>query len=226
MNNPLLKLSQRLGYQFKDDSLVNRALSHRSVGKNNNERLEFLGDSILNFVVAEDVYHKFPKADEGQLSRLRAKIVRGETLTKVSKHFDLGEFLHLGAGELKSGGHRRDSILADVVEALIGTVYLESGLEVARECILTWFKPYIDQLNLTDSLKDPKTRLQEYLQGKQGGLPKYEVLQVTGKSHEQHFSVSCKIPELNDATLGKGCSRRLAEQDAASIALNLLKLEH
>lgn len=226
MNNPLLKLSQRLGYQFKDDSLVNLALSHRSVGKNNNERLEFLGDSILNFVVADDLYQKFPKADEGQLSRLRAKVVRGETLTKVSKHFELGEFLHLGTGELKSGGHRRDSILADVVEALIGAIYLESGLEVARERILCWFKPFIEALNLQDSLKDPKTRLQEYLQGKQKALPKYEVLSVTGKSHEQHFKVSCNISELSEGTLGEGCSRRLAEQSAAQKALKVMGLEN
>lgn len=221
MNDPLLKLSQRLGYTFNDESLVTLALTHRSKGGTNNERLEFLGDSILNFVIAEDLYQRFPQAREGKLSRLRARMVKGKTLAEVARDFDLGDFLLLGSGELKSGGHKRESILADAVEAIIGAIYLDSGLDSARDRILSWYASRLDDLSLEDPIKDPKTRLQEYQQGRHLALPKYEVLSVQGPSNEQVFKVEVKIP---DATphVAEGSSRRSAEQAAALKLLSAL----
>jgi len=225
VNNPLVKLSQRLGYNFRDESLVMLALTHRSKGISNNERLEFLGDSILNFVVAEDLYRRFPQAKEGKLSRLRARMVKGETLAVIAREFDLGDFLLLGSGELKSGGHRRESILADTVEALIGAMYLDAGLEAARERILSWYATRLDALTLEDPIKDPKTRLQEYQQGRKSSLPKYEVLNVEGPTNEQVFTVECRIPELADAIVAQGSSRRGAEQSAAAQVLTILGID-
>ena len=221
MNDPLLKLSQRLGYTFNDESLVTLALTHRSKGGTNNERLEFLGDSILNFVIAEDLYQRFPQAREGKLSRLRARMVKGKTLAEVARDFELGDFLLLGSGELKSGGHKRESILADAVEAIIGAIYLDSGLDSARDRILSWYASRLDDLSLEDPIKDPKTRLQEYQQGRHLALPKYEVLSVQGPSNEQVFKVEVKIP---DATpyVAEGSSRRSAEQAAALKLLSAL----
>ena len=158
MNNPLIKLSQRIGYSFKDESLVHLALTHRSCGNKNNERLEFLGDSIVNFVIAEALYKKFPQAKEGQLSRLRADMVRGTTLAEIAREFELGEFLQLGSGELKSGGHNRESILADVVEAIIGAIYLDAGQAVVNEHILNWYQSRLSALTLDAVIKDAKTR--------------------------------------------------------------------
>lgn len=154
MNNSLEKLSQRLGYKFKDESLVHLALTHRSKSGSNNERLEFLGDSILNFVIAEELYSRFDQAKEGKLSRLRAKIVKGTTLAEIAREKQLGDFLLLGSGELKSGGFRRESILADVVEALIGAIYLDSGMDVVQKHILDWFASRLDLLTLNDPIKD------------------------------------------------------------------------
>lgn len=222
MNNPLLKLSQRLGYTFNDESLVMLALTHRSKGGNNNERLEFLGDSILNFVIAEDLYCRFGQAKEGKLSRLRARMVKGQTLAAIAREFELGDFLLLGSGELKSGGHRRDSILADTVEALIGAMYLDSGMDAVRERILSWFASRLDQLTLEDPIKDPKTRLQEYQQANKSRLPHYEVLNVEGPTNEQVFTVECRIPEYADAVVAQGPSRRGAEQNAAAQLLTIL----
>lgn len=224
MNNPLLKLSQRLGYTFTDESLATLALTHRSRGGNNNERLEFLGDSILNFVIAEELYGRFGEAREGKLSRLRARLVKGETLADVAREFNLGEFLLLGSGELKSGGHRRESILADAVEALIGAIYLDAGLDVARERILSWYQTRLDALTLEDPTKDPKTRLQEHQQGRRQSLPRYEVVAVEGPSNKQVFTVTCTVPDSPTVT-SSGSSRRGAEQAAAEqvlIALGLL----
>lgn len=225
MNNPLIKLSQRIGYEFKDMSLIELALTHRSKGGKNNERLEFLGDSIVNFIVAEALFHKFPDAKEGKLSRLRARLVRGTTLAELGRDFELGEFLLLGSGELKSGGFNRESILADAVEAIIGAVYLDSGLDVVRERIIAWYGDRLDNLNLDDVVKDPKTRLQEYLQKRQSRLPKYEVKEIVGQAHDQQFKVTCWVEHLPEATIGMGGSRRHAEQAAAEKALKALGVE-
>lgn len=223
MNNPHLKLSQRLGYRFNDESLATLALTHRSRGGNNNERLEFLGDSILNFVIADELFRRFGAAREGKLSRLRARLVKGETLADVAREFELGEFLLLGSGELKSGGYRRESILADAVEALIGAIYLDAGLEAARERILVWFETRLDSLSLEDPIKDPKTRLQEYQQGRHQSLPRYEVVAIEGPSNKQSFTVTCSIPDCSTMT-AKGSSRRGAEQAAAERVLSELGL--
>lgn len=225
MNNPLLKLSQRLGYVFRDEALVTLALTHRSKGGTNNERLEFLGDSILNFIIGEDLFRRFGQAKEGKLSRLRARMVKGQTLAVIAREFGLGDFLLLGSGELKSGGFQRDSILADTVEALIGAMYLDAGMDVVRERVLSWYASRLDALTLEDPIKDPKTRLQEYQQANKSSLPKYQVLNVEGPTNEQIFTVECRIPEQDDAIVARGHSRRAAEQSAASQMLTRLGLE-
>ena len=222
MNNPLLKLSQRIDYTFSDQSLIELALTHRSCGGKNNERLEFLGDSIVNLVIAEALFIKFPEAKEGKLSRLRARMVKGVTLAELARDFSLGDFLHLGSGEMKSGGHRRESILADTVEAIIGAIYLDSNMDTVKAKILQWYDSRLEALSLSDPLKDPKTQLQEHLQGKQAPLPKYDVLNIEGSAHEQLFKVSCVVKELDDSIVGQGASRRIAEQEAAAQALKLL----
>jgi ribonuclease-3 len=225
VNNPLLKLSQRIGYTFKDESLIQLALTHRSKGGKNNERLEFLGDSIVNFVIAEALFLKFPNAKEGKLSRLRAGLVRGTTLAELGRHFDLGEFLVLGSGELKSGGFNRESILADAVEAIIGAIYSDAGFLVTQERVLDWYSSRLDAMKENDNLKDSKTRLQEYMQKTQNRLPKYDVIEVFGQAHDQKFKVSCQVESLKESTVGTGSSRRLAEQSAARKALKTLGAE-
>ena len=222
MNNPLLKLSQRIDYTFSDNSLIELALTHRSCGGKNNERLEFLGDSIVNLVIAEALFLKFPEAKEGKLSRLRARMVKGVTLAELARDFGLGDFLHLGSGEMKSGGHRRESILADTVEAIIGAIYLDSDMNTVKSKILQWYDSRLKALSLDDPLKDPKTQLQEYLQGKQAPLPKYDVLNIEGSAHEQLFKVSCVVEDLENTIVGQGGSRRIAEQEAAAQALKFL----
>lgn len=222
MNNPLIKLSQRLGYEFRDASLAELALTHRSCGGKNNERLEFLGDSIVNMVIAESLFHRFPEAKEGKLSRLRARMVKGVTLAEIARDFALGDFLRLGSGEMKSGGFRRESILADTVEALIGAIYLDSDMDTVKERILSWYDQRLENLTLDDPVKDAKTRLQEFLQSKQMPLPKYEVMDIEGCAHEQLFTVSCAVKEIREPVTGHGSSRRIAEQDAAAQALILL----
>jgi len=225
VNNPLLKLSQRIGYVFKDETLIQLALTHRSKGNTNNERIEFLGDSIVNFTIAEALYLKFPKADEGKLSRLRADMVRGTTLAEIARDFELGEFLLLGSGELKSGGYNRESILADVVEAIIGAIYLDSGMDAVQERILSWYKTRLDNLSEDKVVKDAKTRLQEHLQKNQNRLPKYDVIEISGQAHDQKFKVSCRVEKLPEVTVGIGSSRRFAEQSAAEKALKALGVE-
>jgi ribonuclease-3 len=225
VNNPFKKLSQRIGYDFKDESLIKLALTHRSKGGKNNERLEFLGDSIVNFVVAEALFHKFPDAKEGKLSRLRAGLVRGTTLAELGRDFDLGEFLVLGSGELKSGGFNRESILADAVEAIIGAIYLDAGMDVVTKHIHQWYGERLTELKMDGVLKDSKTRLQEYLQKSQDRLPVYEVTEVFGQAHDQKFKVSCRVEALPEVTLGVGSSRRIAEQNAAKKALKALGVE-
>lgn len=217
------KLCTRIGYQFKDYELLQLAVTHRSYsGKNNNERLEFLGDSILNFVVGKALFDQFPAGKEGQLSRLRANLVQGVTLAEVGKQLELSQCLLLGAGELKTGGSRRESIIADAVEAIIGAVFQEAGFDVCRTMVLNWFAPRMAKLALSDTVKDNKTRLQEYLQGEKLPLPLYEITAVTGESHSQSFVVQCVIEGLTDTFMGSGPNRRRAEQQAAGKALATL----
>ena len=225
LNNPLKRLSRSLGYQFADDQLMELALTHRSCGNQNNERLEFLGDSILNFVIADALFQQFPKAKEGQLSRLRARLVKGVTLAELAREMDLGEYLRLGSGELKSGGFRRESILADAVEALIGAIYLDSDLEQCRVRILDWYQSRLAALSLDDTQKDPKTRLQEFLQSRRVELPKYNLIKVEGEAHAQTFYIECEIALLNEPTRGQGSSRRIAEQQSAEAGLKVLGVE-
>lgn len=225
MSNPLIRLSRALGYEFKDTQLLELALTHRSLGKRNNERLEFLGDSILNFIIAEALYAQFPDAKEGQLSRLRAVMVKGVTLAEIAREMKLGDYLKLGSGELKSGGFNRSSILADAVEALIGAIYLDSGLEVCRERVLCWYESRLQQLSLTKTQKDAKTRLQEFLQSRREELPQYELVKSEGDDHDQTFYVECSIPSLVEVVKGQGSNRRAAEQKAAAAALKALGVE-
>ena len=226
MSDSLARLERKLGYHFKDQDLMVLALTHRSFAGRNNERLEFLGDSILNFVAAEALFERFTQAREGQLSRLRARLVKGETLAVLARGFDLGEYLRLGSGELKSGGFRRESILADALEALIGAIYLDAGMDVARERVLAWLEGELQSLTLVDTNKDPKTRLQEFLQSRSCELPRYEVVDIQGEPHCRTFVVECQITLLNDKTLGQGGSRRIAEQVAAAAALIALGVEN
>jgi len=221
----LSRLERQLGYTFQDQALLTLALTHRSFAGRNNERLEFLGDAILNFVAGEALYQRFPQAREGQLSRLRARLVKGETLAILARGFELGEYLRLGSGELKSGGFRRESILADALEALIGAIYLDAGMDMARERVLAWLTQELDSLTLVDTNKDPKTRLQEFLQSRASELPCYEVVDIQGEPHCRTFFVQCTVDLLNEKTQGQGASRRIAEQVAAAAALLALGVE-
>ena len=226
MSSDLSRLERRLGYQFKDQDLMLLALTHRSFAGRNNERLEFLGDAVLNFVAGEALFERFPQAREGQLSRLRSRLVKGETLAVLARGFDLGEYLRLGSGELKSGGFRRESILADALEALIGAIYLDTGMESARERVLAWLSNEFESLTLVDTNKDPKTRLQEFLQSRASELPRYEVVDIQGEPHCRTFTVQCQVDLLNEKTVGQGGSRRIAEQVAAAAALIALGVEN
>lgn len=215
----ILKIGRIIGYSFQDTDLLVLALTHRSVHSvQNYERIEFLGDSILNFLIGEALFKQFSKAKEGQLSRLRAELVKGATLANVAEELGLGEFLILGPGELKSGGQRRRSILADSVEAIIGAIYLESGLEVCRERIHYWFSDRLNTIKPNIS-KDSKTRLQEFLQSRQLSLPLYEVTSIAGEAHDQVFEIRCYVSELNVEANARGSSRRKAEQKAAGLCL-------
>ncbi|WP_444923050.1 ribonuclease III [Microbulbifer sp. DLAB2-AF] len=210
----LERLCQRLGHKFEQGTLLELALTHRSHGSRNNERLEFLGDSILGFTIGAALYEQFPQGREGQLSRLRAQLVSGETLAKLARELDIGDCLRLGEGEMKSGGFRRASILADAVEALIGAIYLDAGLEAARARVLAWFAPRLQELSL-ETVKDPKTRLQEWLQARKKPLPEYSVVDVSGAEHAQHFIVECRVSGLAQPVRGEANSRRAAEKTAA-----------
>lgn len=219
--NPIVinRLQRKLGYTFNHQELLQQALTHRSASSKHNERLEFLGDSILSFVIANALYHRFPRVDEGDMSRMRATLVRGNTLAELAREFDLGECLRLGPGELKSGGFRRESILADTVEALIGGVFLDSNIQTVEQLILNWYKTRLDEISPGDKQKDPKTRLQEYLQGRHLPLPSYLVVQVRGEAHDQEFTIHCQVSGLSEPVVGTGSSRRKAEQAAAEQAL-------
>ena len=223
MRDSLDRLYPALNYQFSDRRLGETALTHRSAGNRNNERLEFLGDAILGFVIADRLYHHFPEADEGQLSRLRAALVKRDALAEVARGLELGNYLTLGPGELRGGGHSRDSILADSLEALLAAVYLDGGYEAVRAVIFRLFEKRLTQLSPEDQLKDPKTGLQEFLQGRGLNLPSYEISQVTGEQHNQMFIVTCSIPDLGLEATGRGGSRRKAEQAAAEKLLKTLR---
>jgi len=223
VSNSLNAFSRRLGHTFRDPALLELAMTHRSAGGQNNERLEFLGDSIVNFVIAEALFRRFPDAREGQLSRLRARLVKGQTLAELAREMGFGEHLLLGSGEMKSGGHRRESILADAVEAVIGAIYLDAGMEAVRGRVLAWYAARLESTSLQDTQKDPKTRLQEFLQSRQSPLPRYEVVNVEGEAHAQTFTVDCHVEVLDRHTTGVGASRRHAEQQAAEKALALLE---
>lgn len=210
---------RRLGYEPRDRELFAAALTHRSASGPNNERLEFLGDAVLNLAIAERLYLEFPDASEGDLSRLRARIVSGEPLAEVAAELDLGEALQMGSGEVKSGGFRRQSILADALEAVFGALYLDGGLEAARSVIQQLFESRIAALPAPESLKDAKTRLQELLQARGFALPLYQVERVDGEPHAQTFSVTCEVPALGRRARGSGSSRRRAEQEAAERVL-------
>jgi ribonuclease-3 len=201
---------------------LERALTHRSAGTPHNERLEFLGDALLDFLVAEALYQRFERADEGRLSRLRAGMVKKESLAEVARSLDLGAYLSLGAGELRSGGHARDSILADATEAVLAAVYLDGGMEAARPVVLGLFETRLEAIDPEELPKDPKTRLQEYLQADRHPLPEYHILGITGSQHAQMFEVCCRVADLDIETRGKGHSRRKAEQQAARAMLTRL----
>jgi ribonuclease-3 len=213
------RLTQTLGYTFAEPTLLREALTHRSAGARNNERLEFLGDALLNSIIAMELFRLRPAAPEGELSRLRASLVRGETLAGIAGELELGPALFMGEGERKSGGHRRHSILADAVEALIGAVFLDSDFETARRLVLRLFASRLSDLPSLDELKDPKTRLQELLQGRRHVPPSYDVLEVTGADHAQQFTVRCRIEALDCERWATASSRRKAEQQAARACL-------
>lgn len=216
-------LTGRLGYRFADPVLLERALTHRSCGADNNERLEFLGDGVLNLVTAATLYDRFPTLSEGELSRVRASLVRQDTLAQLARAIELGQFLKLGSGELKSGGFDRDSILADGLEAVIGAVFKDGGFGAAQRLVLSLFAEPLAQIDPHAILKDPKTQLQEYLQKRGLGTPVYRVLEVLGEPHKQRFRVECLLPGCPDVAQGEGSSRRGAEQAAAARALERLE---
>jgi ribonuclease III len=210
------------GYAFKSQALCRAALTHRSAGGDHNERLEFLGDSVLNCAVARLLYDAHPDADEGSLSRLRATLVSGETLALVAADLGVGEHLRLGAGELRTGGYRRASILADGLEAMLGAIFLDSGFDTAASAVKRILGARLEDLPAAESLKDPKTQLQELLQGRGAALPVYALLSAVGEPHQQWFTVSCEIPALKLKAVGEGGSRRRAEQAAARELLDEL----
>ena len=218
-------LDKTLHYRFQDTDLFSRALTHRSAQGRNNERLEFLGDAVLDFVISEALFELRSEATEGDLSKLRASLVKDTSLASLATDLGLGEYLILGSGERKTGGHRRESILADALEALFGAVYLDSGFDAAKDIIEKVFEKRLDELPDAEDLRDPKTRLQEWLQARRHSLPDYDLVSVTGKAHAQTFVVSCNVSEMSQTTEGESTSRRKAEQLAARRMLALLSGE-
>lgn len=219
MNNQLARLSDSLGYSFQSEGLLRQAVTHRSHSAQHNERLEFLGDAVLNCTIARALYDAFPKLPEGTLSRMRANLVRQETLAEIAQRLKLGEYLLLGEGELKSGGFRRPSILADTLESIFGAVFLDAGFEAAQAVVRRLFDPVIAGIDPNVSGKDAKTQLQEWLQGRRHPLPDYQLAGTRGEAHDQIFVVACRIPALGITTEGQGRSRRAAEQEAALAVL-------
>ncbi|TQR73125.1 ribonuclease III [Acinetobacter sp. RF14B] len=218
------RLTRRIGYQFQQADLLKLALTHRSVShKHNYERLEFLGDSLLGMIIANYLFTAYPHENEGRLTRMRATLVRQEALGRIANDLKLSQNLILSTGELKSGGHHRESILADTVEAIIGAIYVDCGdLNILEAVVLKWYEPYLDNIEPTDQLKDPKSRLQEYLQARKKPLPVYEVVDIQGDAPNQHFKVECQVQGMSVMT-GEGSSRRFAEQAVAADILKLLE---
>lgn len=213
----------KIGYQFKQPDILHTALTHRSKGGDHNERLEFLGDAVVNFAIAEILYHQYPTATEGELSRWRATLVNRDTLGDLAKKFELGQHLLLGPGELRSGGSERHSILSCAMEALIGAVYIDGGYATVHERITVWYAELLGSLSSAASHKDPKTVLQEHLQSHRLALPVYTVESIEGEAHQQSFVVSCQISGIAGKTLGRGTSRRRAEQEAAEAMLEVIR---
>jgi ribonuclease III len=224
-DEPLAWVERSFGYRFSTPALCHAALTHRSAGSGHNERLEFLGDSVLNCCVARLLYDQHPQVDEGDLSRLRASMVSGATLAEISTELGVGDYVHLGAGELKSGGFRRSSILADVFEAMLGAIFLDSGFDAVMAAVVRVMGPRLMALPAASTLKDPKTRLQEKLQGRGLALPGYTLTSVSGEPHAQTFVVSCEVAPLGVRALAEAGSRRRAEQLAAAKVLKLLPAE-
>lgn len=216
-------LVRRIGYPFKSPALLSKALTHRSFSGSNNERLEFLGDGALNCIIANQLYQRFPKLSEGDLSRLRAQLVKESSLAEIALGLSLGESLKLGEGELKSAGWRRPSILADALEAIIGAVYIDGGFQAAEMFVLGLYQDKLANIDPKIIDKDAKSQLQEYLQGKKIDLPDYAVVSIEGEAHAQTFKIECVIKKLNISTIGEGTSRRIAEQQAAQSALEIIK---
>lgn len=216
-------LRDRIGHVFADPSLLAQALTHRSAGTPHNERLEFLGDGVVNLIAAEALYQRWPRADEGVLTRARAELVREASLATIARRLELGERLTLGPGELKSGGFRRDSILADALEAVVAAIYLDAGYEACRGVVLPWFEQALDALPAGRPEKDAKTRLQEWLQARQRPLPAYEMVSESGEDHAKVFLCRCTLSEPPASAEGEGTSRRLAEQAAAAAVLERLE---
>lgn len=220
MNNALPVLQTRISYRFTQPELLQQALTHRSFSATNNERLEFLGDSVLNFIVAHQLFNLFPHLPEGDLSRLRAKLVREASLAEIATELHLGDVLKLGEGEMKSAGWRRPSILADALEAIIGAVYLDGGFSAAQGVVAQLYRDKFTTIDPKVIDKDAKSQLQEYLQSKKMDLPEYQVVSIEGEAHAQTFTVQCFIKKLQLTTTGVGTSRRVAEQQAARLAMD------
>lgn len=216
-------LCKLLQIEFNDTGILIQALTHRSADAKNNERLEYLGDAILNFVIAEGLFTRFPHVKEGKLSRLRASLVKGETLAEIARALQLGDVLVLGPGELKSGGFRRESILADALEALLGAVYLDGGFDTARALIMRLYQERMESIDVTETVKDPKTRLQELLQSRKHPLPIYSVREVKSDKEQPEFEASCQVKLLDKVVVARGGSHRKAEKKAAERALTLIE---
>lgn len=215
-------LYTKLSYEFRDKELLQRALRHCSAGKDNNERLEFLGDAVLGMIISQLLFETYPEASEGELSRMRASLVQQATLAELARSLELGQYLSLGMGELKSGGANRDSILADAFEALVSALYLDGGFELCVARVWEWFQPRLATYGPQSNSKDAKTRLQEYLQARKLPLPVYSIREIVGKDHLQRFYVDCKVVLLRDPESGSGSSRKEAEQRAAQMVLTTL----
>lgn len=215
-------LQKKIGYYFKKLNLLLQALTHRSFSNQHNERLEFLGDSILNYVVASLLYHRFNNINEGEMSRIRSNLVCSSALAKLAKKFNLSNCIKLGQGELKNGGCNRESILANTIEALIGSIFLDSNIQKVELLIFNWYNQKLDQCNFQDKQKDPKTRLQEFLQHHRSPLPTYYVSHIEGQAHSQIFFINCQVSKFKNPIVGSGSSKRKAEQAAAEIVLKKL----
>lgn len=211
--------SKCIGYQFNNPLYLNLALTHRSAAQEHNERLEFLGDAVLGLIIGELLYRKFPEATEGQLSHLRMSLIKGETLAKVAETLGLSEFIQLGAGEKRSGGKYRKSILENTLEAIIGGIYLDSDFSICGQVVVPWFREWLQNLELSDEVRDAKSVLQEMVQAAKLNLPVYEIIDVQGKEHDQTFTVQCIVKELKLCEVAQGKSRKKAEQAAAEKTL-------